>query len=227
VAGLLDKQPVEAANRFGFIGNRIHAAYRAACEFLLEDGALPHEVDRALEAFGFAMGPFAVADLSGLDITWTMRRQRVADRDPRDRYVHIPDRLCEAGRFGRKTGRGYYRYDADGARHRDPEVEALIIAASAEKGIARHSLAAPDIQRRALAAMLNEAACIVAESVALRPSDIDVVMVNGYGFPRWTGGLVHWARQQAPEAFADDCAQFANDAGPGRKIGDLRLLGVG
>lgn len=227
VAGLLGKQPVEAANSFGFIGNRIYAAYRAACEFLLEDGALPHEVDRALEAFGFAMGPFAVADLSGLDIAWTMRRQRVADRDPQDRYVHIPDRLCEAGRFGRKTGAGYYRYDAEGARHRDPKVEALIIAASAEKGIARHSLAALDIQRRALAAMVNEAACIVAEGVALRPSDIDVVMVNGYGFPRWTGGPVHWARQQAPEALAGDCARFAMDAGPGRQNGDLRLLGVG
>ena len=221
VAGLLGKQPVEAANSFGFIGNRIYAAYRV-CEFLL--GAFPHEVDDALEAFGFAMGPFAVADLSGLDIAWNMRRQGAADRDQADRYVHIPDRLCEAGRFGRKTGAGYYRYD--GTRHRDPDVEAVILAASAEKGIARRGLPAADIQRRALAAIVNEGACIVAEGVALRASDIDVVMVNGYAFPRWTGGPVHWARQQVPEALAADCARFAMEAGPGRKNGDLRLLGV-
>lgn len=226
VARTLGKQPVEAANSFGFIGNRIYAAYRASCEFVLEDGALPHEVDAALEAFGFAMGPFAVADLSGLDIAWNMRRTNAAHRDPADRYVQIPDWLCEAGRFGRKAGIGYYCYGEDGKPIPDPEVEALIIAASEEKGITRHSLAPGDIQRRALAAIVNEAACIVAEGVALRPSDIDVVLVNGYGFPRWIGGPVHWARQQEARALAADCARFAEEAGPGWKTGDLRLLGV-
>ncbi len=226
VARIFGKQPVEAANSFGFIGNRIYAAYRAACEFMLEDGALPHEVDSALEVFGFAMGPFAVADLSGLDIARNMRRQKAADRDLADRYVYIPDRLCDAGRFGRKTGTGYYRYGEDGKRTRDPEVEALIIAASEEKGIMRHTLDLENIQRRALAAIVSEAACIVAEGVALRPADIDVVLVNGYGFPRWIGGPVHWARQQNAKALAADCGRFAEESGPSRKKGDLRLLGV-
>ena len=114
VARMLGKQPVEARNAFGFIGNRVYAAYRMACEFMLEDGAFMHDVDTALGAFGFAMGPFAVADLSGLDIASRMRQQQAPRRNLADRYVHIPDRLCEAGRFGRKTGAGYYRYDNAG-----------------------------------------------------------------------------------------------------------------
>ncbi len=187
VAKMLGKQPVEAANGFGFIGNRIYAAYRLACEFMLEDGALPHQVDAALEDFGFAMGPFKVADLSGLDIAWNMRSAQVAMRDPADRYVTIPDQLCEAGRFGRKTGAGYFRYDGD-APARDPEVEALILAASETKGIIRQPLAPDAIVLRAMAAIVNEAALVMQDGIALRASDIDVVLVNGYGFPRWRGG---------------------------------------
>jgi len=226
VARMLGKQPVEAANGFGFIGNRVYAAYRAACEFMLEDGALPHEVDAALEKFGFAMGPFAVADLSGLDIAWNMRRQKASARNPADRYVEIPDQLCEAGRFGRKTGAGYYRYDETGAKARDPEVEALIEAASAAKGIVRGSLPADEIVLRAMAAIVNEAALVVEEGIALRPGDVDVVLVNGYGFPRWIGGPVHWARQQDTARLRAACARFIETAGPGRKPGDLRCLGA-
>lgn len=226
VAKLLGKQPVEAANAFGFIGNRIYAAYRAACEFMLEDGALPHQIDLALEAFGFAMGPFAVADLSGLDIAWTMRRQKRAQWDLANRYVDIPDQLCEMGRFGRKTGAGYYLYDADGTKQRDPKVEELIIAASAKKAIARQDLGTADIQMRALAAIVNEAALLVAEGVTLRPGDVDVALVNGYGFPRWLGGPVHWARQQDPAVLAQACAQWVEMAGPARRLADLRVLGI-
>lgn len=226
VARTLGKQPVEAANAFGFIGNRVYAAYRMACEFMLEDGALPHEVDAAMEEFGFAMGPFAVADLSGLDIAWQMRKQKASDRNPTDRYVHIPDTLCKAGRFGRKTGAGYYRYDKAGHKSRDPEVEAVIVAASGEKGIIRRSLSADAIQMRALAAIVNEAALLVEEGVALRANDVDVVLINGYGFPRWVGGPVHWARQQNPQHLAAGCQNFTKAAGPDRKMGDLRVLGV-
>jgi 3-hydroxyacyl-CoA dehydrogenase len=225
VARMLGKQPVEAANAFGFIGNRIYAAYRAACEFMLEDGSVPHEIDTALEAFGFAMGPFAVADLSGLDIAWRMRCQNVANRSSADRYVAIPDRLCEAGRFGQKTGAGYYRYE-DGACARDPWVEDLIFAASVEKGIIRTRLSVDAIQMRALAAIVNEAALVVAEAVALQPEDIDVALVNGFGFPRWKGGPIHWARQQDPDILTAACAEFAKVAGPGRKAGDISLLGL-
>jgi 3-hydroxyacyl-CoA dehydrogenase len=226
VARMLGKQPVEAVNAFGFIGNRVYAAYRASCEFMLEDGALPHEVDAALEAFGFAMGPFAVADMSGLDIAWNMRRQKAADRDPADRYVHILDRLCELGRFGRKTKAGYYRYDDAGKPTRDKEVATLIVAASAKKGITRKELSADDIQMRAMAAIVNEAACLVEEGVALRASDVDVVLVNGYGFPRWRGGPVHWARQQNADILAKACVDFAKTSGPGRKLGELISIGV-
>ena len=226
VARMLGKQPVESANAFGFIGNRIYAAYRTACEFMLEDGALPHEVDAALEEFGFAMGPFAVADMSGLDIAWNMRQQKAVDRNPADRYVQIPDRLCEVGRFGRKTGMGYYRYDKAGKHFRDSDVEAMIIAASDEKGITRGLFLSQDIQMRALAAIVNEAALVVEEGVALRASDIDVVLVNGYGFPRWTGGPVYWALQQNRNTLEKACAEFVELSGPGRKLGYLGCLSL-
>lgn len=224
LARMLGKQPVEAANAFGFIGNRVYAAYRAACEFMLEDGAFPHEIDAALEAFGFAMGPFAVADMSGLDIAWHMRRQKAAQRSGADRYVDMADRLCEAGRLGQKTGSGYYCYD-DGAKARDPWVEDLIHAVSKEKGITRMPLSAEQVQTRALTAIVNEAALVVAEGVAIRPEDIDVVLVNGFGFPRWRGGPVHWARQQDENALSAACATSAAAAvGPGREAGDLGVL---
>lgn len=225
VARRIGKQAVLAGNRFGFIGNRLYSAYRQQCEFMLEDGALPQQVDAALEAFGFAMGPFAVADLSGLDIAWRMRQQLAATRDPAARYVSIPDRLCEAGRLGRKTGAGYYRY-ADGRSKGmpDPAVEAVIVAASHAAGRPRRSLSEAEIQRRALLALVNEAALALEDGAAERASDIDVALVNGYGFPRWIGGPVHWARSQAQGALAHDCADMVEDAGPGARLGNLSLL---
>lgn len=224
VARALGKQPVQAGNSFGFIGNRIYAAYRAACEFMLEDGALPEEVDAALEEFGFAMGPFAVADLSGLDIAWRMRQQQAATRDPRARYVAIPDRLCEAGRLGRKTGAGYYRYDDAGRRHVDPTVAAVIVAESAARNISRRSLPPDEIRRRALAAIVNEAGLVLEEGVAASAGDVDVVLVNGYGFPRWTGGPMHWAGRQERDRLIADCAAAAQAAGPQKQVADLSAL---
>jgi 3-hydroxyacyl-CoA dehydrogenase len=193
----LKKTPILCGNAFGFIGNRIYNAYRKQCEFMLEDGAWPEDVDRALTDFGFAMGPFAVADLSGLDIAWRMRQANAASRDPRERYVHILDRLCELGRMGRKTQAGYYSY-ADGkpSPATDEVVREVIVQAAAARGIERVPLKADEIQRRALLAMVNEAALLFSEGVAHRAGDIDVVLVNGYGFPSWVGGPVHWARTQ-------------------------------
>ena len=131
----LKKLPVLTGNAFGFVGNRLYAAYRRQCEFMVEEGAWPEQVDAALEAFGFAMGPFAVADLSGLDIAWRMRQAQAATRDPAARYVHIADRLCEAGRLGRKTGAGYYRYAEGASRPQvDPAVHALIDAGAPRQG---------------------------------------------------------------------------------------------
>jgi 3-hydroxyacyl-CoA dehydrogenase len=189
LARRLGKVAVVAGICEGFIGNRIFSVYRHQAECLLEEGAYPEDVDRALEAYGFAMGPFAVFDLAGLDIAWTTRKRRAATRDPRERYLEAGDRLCEMGRFGRKTGRGWYLYP-EGAKRPvpDPEVRALIEAESARKGIARRAIGDHEIQQRVLAAIVNEAAKILAENVALRAADIDLVYANGYGFPAIRGG---------------------------------------
>jgi len=171
----------------GFIGNRIYSAYRRQAEYMLEDGALPQDVDGAIEAYGLPMGPFAVNDLSGLDIAWARRKRLAPTRDPRERYVTVADTLCEMGRLGQKTGAGWYRY-SEGKRQPDPHVAELIEAASRAKGIVRRPLPAAEIQSRLIAAMVNEGAKILAEGIALRPSDIDLVLVNGYGYPAWRGG---------------------------------------
>ena len=227
LARRLRKQPVVTGNAFGFVGNRIFSAYRRQCEFMLEEGALPEQVDAALEAFGFAMGPFAVADLSGLDIAWRMRKSQAATRDPKARYVRIPDLLCEAGRLGRKSGAGYYLYEAAGGNSRgrpDPRVRALIESTGLAAGLERRTLAAEEIQRRALLAMVNEAALLLAEGVAQRPGDVDVVLANGYGFPRWEGGPVFWARERGLEALCADLQWLAELSGPGFVQGDPRHL---
>ncbi len=187
VARRLGKLPVVAGVCDGFIGNRILSAYRSEMEYALEDGALPWEVDAALEAYGFAMGPFAVSDLSGLDIAWARRKRLAAGRDPALRYVPVADRLCEMGRFGRKTGLGWYRYDGN-KRLPDPAVEAVIVEERQRKGIAPRAVSESEIQSRARAAIVNEAARILEEGIAASPSDIDLVLINGYGYPIWRGG---------------------------------------
>jgi 3-hydroxyacyl-CoA dehydrogenase len=188
LAKRIGKVAVVARNCDGFIGNRIYAAYRRHAEYLVEDGARPDEVDAALEAWGFAMGPFAVGDLSGLDIAFAMRRRRDATRDAGERYVAIPDRLVEAGRLGRKTGAGWYRYDADGSKADDPMVTNVIETERVLKSVVPQSFSADAICRRLLAVMANEGAKELAEGVALRASDIDLAFVHGYGFPRYKGG---------------------------------------
>jgi 3-hydroxyacyl-CoA dehydrogenase len=212
----LKKLPVLTGNAFGFIGNRLYAAYRRQCEFMVEEGAWPEQVDAALQTFGFAMGPFAVADLSGLDIAWRMRQAQAATRDPQARYVHIPDRLCEAGRLGRKTGAGYYRY-TEGAKgpQVDEAVHRVIEQCRAEALTVPRHLGDEEIVRRALLAIVNEAALLLAEGVAERASDVDVVLVNGYGFPRWEGGPVFWARERGAKELQQDLAWLARLSGPG------------
>ena len=140
-----------------------------------------------MEASGFAMGPFAVFDLAGLEIAWARRKRQAAMRDPKERYVEIADRLCEAGRFGQKTGRGWYAYP-DGKRTVDLEVTALIEAARAKKGIMPRAIEAEEIVSSLLGAMAAEGDRLLAEGIAHRASDIDLVMINGYGFPAYRGG---------------------------------------
>lgn len=187
VAKKLRKLPVVAGVTEGFIGNRIFSAYRREAEFLLEDGALPHEIDAALEDYGFPMGLFAVYDMAGLEIAWARRKRQAAARDPATRYVGIADTLCEMGRFGQKAGRGWYAYP-DGKRTIDPDVTAIIEAARTQKGITPRAFPKSEIQERMLKAMAAEGEALLAEGIAARPSDIDLVMINGYGFPAHKGG---------------------------------------
>ncbi len=178
----------------GFIGNRLLNTYRKAADYMVEDGASPYQIDAALVAFGFPMGPFAVSDLAGLDIAWAGRKRRAATRDPRERTVGIADRICERGWFGQKTCRGYYLYEPGARRGSpDPEVEAIIAAEREAKGIVPRSFTDEEIVSRYMAAMINEAAKIVEEGIALRPLDVDVTMLAGYGFPRWRGGPMQYA----------------------------------
>jgi 3-hydroxyacyl-CoA dehydrogenase len=192
----LGKVAVEAGVCEGFIGNRVMSAYRREADFMLEEGALPQEVDAAMTAFGFPMGVYAMQDLAGLDIAWATRKRLAATRDPAARYVAIADRLCEAGRFGRKTGAGWYAY-FNGAPRPDPAVEAEIVAESAAKGLARRGFGAEEIMERLLGAMRREGEALLAEGIAGGPEAVDVAMVNGFAFPRWRGGPMFMARAGA------------------------------
>ncbi|MDF2394327.1 3-hydroxyacyl-CoA dehydrogenase [Pseudomonas sp. 3MA1] len=210
LAKKLGKVPVRAGVCDGFIGNRILAVYRQAVDAMMEDGASPYQIDEALRDFGYPMGPFQVADLAGGDIGWATRQRKAATRDPRARYVQIADRLCERGWFGQKTGRGYYRY-VQGSRSasQDPEVLAIIDAERARAGITPRSFSQPEIIRRYMAAMINEGANVVHEGIALRPLDVDITFIHGYGFPRYRGGPLKYADQYGLPRVLADIREFA------------------
>jgi 3-hydroxyacyl-CoA dehydrogenase len=189
----LGKTPVVVGDATGFVGNRMLQAYGRENQLLLLEGATPWQIDAALERFGMAMGPNAVLDLAGLDVGWRARRERTdLPQDPR--WFRVADALVEAGRLGRKASRGNYRYpDGGRAREPDPAVEALILAEAARLGIARRAIDDDEIVERCLHALINEGARLLDEGVAERPSDVDVVWVHGYGFPRWRGGPLQYA----------------------------------
>jgi 3-hydroxyacyl-CoA dehydrogenase len=187
----LGKVPVLAGNCDGFIGNRMLMYYGAQAEFLLEQGATPEQIDRVIEGFGFAMGPLAVRDLAGNDVGLLIRKGRRLPPD--ERWSPILERLVEAGRLGQKAGRGYYRYEGR-ARLPDPGVMELIEGVSRELGITRRPIADEEILASQLHPLVNEGARLLAEGIAQRASDIDVVYVNGYGFPAWRGGPMYWAQ---------------------------------
>ncbi len=191
LAKRLKKIAVLAGVCDGFIANRIMSAYRRECEYMLEDGALPWDIDRAMADFGFPMGLFQMQDLAGLDIAWAMRKRQAATRDPAQRYVEIADKLCEMGRLGRKTGSGWYQYSDTGVATPDPDVEALILTHAAQKGITRTPFTPEQIIQRILDRIHSESQAILQQGIAQNPDDIDVVMINAFGFPRWTGGPMH------------------------------------
>jgi 3-hydroxyacyl-CoA dehydrogenase len=203
----LSKVPVVSEVCYGFIGNRMLARRTAEAERLLIEGASPQEVDRAITGFGFRMGPFAMADLAGLDIGWRIRKAQ-GKRAP------VADALCEAGRLGQKTGKGYYLYP-EGARtgQPDPGVERLIADVSAGLGVARRPIPQEEIVERLIYPMINEGARILDEGIAARPGDIDVVWINGYGWPAWRGGPMFHADQVGAGRIVARLEEFAARTG--------------
>ncbi len=197
----------------GFIGNRMLAAYRREADYLLADGALPYQVDRAMRAFGMPMGPYELQDLTGLQIAWANRKRNAATRDPGERYVTIADQLCEMDRLGQRTGKGWYRYE-DGKREpiRDPEVEALIEAYSAQQGITRRAFSDDGITSRILAVLANEGALILEEGVAENTEAVDMVQIHGYGFPRWRGGPMAYYTEIGPDVTRATMATVAAES---------------
>lgn len=218
----LGKVAIVAGVCEGFIGNRIYNAYRTQCEAMLLEGALPQEVDAAIEAFGFAMGPFAVSDLSGLDIAWANRKRKQAITGDYTRDMPVLEWLVAEKRLGRKTGAGWYRY-VDGKPLPDAATTALIESARRNRNIVAQPLARHEIQLRALAAIVNEALLVLEDGIAARASDVDLVLINGYGFPRHLGGPLHWASHQAPAALNAALDSIAAHSLDGRR-GDVARL---
>lgn len=193
LAKRLKKVGVLVGNCRGFVGNRMVAPYTREAQFLVEEGAKPHEVDAALYEFGMAMGPLAMGDLAGLDVSWRIRQEFKHLEKPGIRQPLVADRLCEMGRYGQKTGAGWYRYDENRRAMPDPEVEALIEEASTAAGIERRAITPEEIVERTIYALVNEGAMILEEGIALRAVDIDIIYINGYGFPAWRGGPMWYA----------------------------------
>lgn len=176
----------------GFIGNRILQHYLKVTTYMMMDGASPEQIDKALQGFGLAMGPFAVSDLAGIDIGWANRKRIAADRPAEERYIAIADKIAEQGWFGRKTGQGYYIYDAQGTRP-NPEATKIIEAERTAAGIIPRNFTDQEIIDRYMTAMISEAARVVEDGIALRPIDVNAVFLFGYGFPRFRGGPLHYA----------------------------------
>jgi 3-hydroxyacyl-CoA dehydrogenase len=191
----LNKVGVVAGNCPGFIGNRMMFPYMYEAQFLVEEGATPEQVDQALTDFGMAMGIFAVDDMAGIDVAWRVRKALGHFTEPGVRKPLVQDQLFEMGRYGQKTGRGWYIYDANRKATPDPEVLTLIRKSAIEAGIPQRTFTAQEIIERTIYALINEGARILEEGYALRAADIDVIYINGYGFPARLGGPMMYADQ--------------------------------
>lgn len=210
LAKKMKKVGVRAGVCDGFIGNRILAYYGKTAGYLMEDGASPQQIDSALEDFGFAMGPYKVGDLAGLDIGWANRKRMHDTRPADERYVRIHDKICEEGMFGRKTGSGFYIYDDEGIRP-NPRALEIIDEERAAKGITPQSFTDEQIVERYMTAMISEAARVVEEGIALRPIDVDAVFLFGYGFPRFRGGPLHYADTIGAKDLVARIERYAED----------------
>jgi len=210
LAKRLRKVAVRAGVCDGFIGNRILSHYKKVADYLVMDGASPEQVDRALTGFGFAMGPFAVSDLAGLDIGWAARKRKAADRPAEERYIPIADRVCENGWFGRKTGKGFYLY-GNGKPVLNPDVIRIIDEERAKAGITPRAFSDEDIVARFMTAMISEATRVLEDGIAMRPVDVDAVFLFGYGFPRFRGGPMHYADTIGADELVRRITAYAQD----------------
>jgi 3-hydroxyacyl-CoA dehydrogenase len=198
LSGKIGKTAVVAGVCDGFIGNRMIEQYVRQSGFLLDEGALPQQVDRAIEAFGFAMGPFRMSDLAGNDILWAIRKRQYVEK-PAVKYSRTADLLCEQGRFGQKTGAGWYDYKpGDRAAYPSKQVEEMILGHSRTLKLDRRAITDEEIVGRLVYSLVNEGAKILDEGIAARASDIDIVYLNGYGFPLWRGGPMLYADMVGP-----------------------------
>ena len=226
----MGKVSVIAGNCDGFIGNRMLHTYVREARMLLLEGAYPYQVDAALQGFGFAMGPFRMYDVVGIDLEW--RARELAGKGQDDPAVQLDNRLCGLGRFGQKAGQGYYRY-AEGSRQaeQDPEVDALVLAVSESLGFQRRDIGEEEILERCLLALVNEGAKILEEGIAASSADIDLVYLNGYGFPASRGGPMSWADSQGAANLQQRLnalqARFGEHWRPARLIDRLALAGTG
>ncbi|MCY3880251.1 MAG: 3-hydroxyacyl-CoA dehydrogenase NAD-binding domain-containing protein [Rhodobacteraceae bacterium] len=212
LARRLGKTAVHAGMCEGFIGNRLLIAYREAADLMLLDGASPYEIDQAWCEFGYPIGIYAAQDLSGLDISWARRQRMLPQRNPELRYNPLADRLCESGRLGQKSGHGYYLYGPERSRHEDPDLAELLESVRIDAGHSTpREFGRDEIQSRLLAAMVNEAARILDEGMAQRASDVDVVQLLGFGFPRWRGGPCHYADSIGLDRILRQVQAYAGD----------------
>jgi 3-hydroxyacyl-CoA dehydrogenase len=195
-------------NCYGFVGNRMIHQYGREAQFLVEEGAKPQDVDGALYEFGMAMGPLAMGDLAGLDVGWRIRKEHAHLEQPGMRKALIADELAERGRFGQKTGKGWYIYDENRKPTPDPEVEALIEKLTTEAGIQRREITKDEIIERTIYALVNEGAKILEEGIALRAVDIDIIYITGYGFPVWRGGPMWYASTVGLKKVYDRVSEF-------------------
>jgi len=213
IAKRLGKVGVVARNAPGFIGNRMMFPYMYEAQFLVEDGATPEQVDRALTDFGMAMGIFAVDDMAGVDVAWRVRQELNQFSEPGARKPLVADKLCEMGRFGQKTGGGWYRYGDDRKPIPDPEVLSLIEETTTAAGITRRMFTGEEIIERTIYALINEGARVLEDGVALRAADIDTVYVTGYGFPAYRGGPMFYADRVGLKKIHDRIVTFHREHG--------------
>lgn len=213
LAKRLGKVGVLVGNCRGFVGNRMFHPYRREAQFLVEEGASVEAVDQALYDFGMAMGPLATGDLAGLDVGWRIRKEYRHLQEQGVRQPLAEDRLCELGRYGQKTGAGWYKYDANRRAIPDPEVAQMVRQWASEAGISQHGISPAEILERCIYALVNEGARILEEGYALRAVDIDIIYINGYGFPAHRGGPMWYAETVGLKKVYDRIREFQQQHG--------------